>query len=180
MPGQPEPPPLALARAVAGELAGLAWAIGGSLLAWRHGVEVSPADLDIVVAEADFDAVSARLRRHMRVLPVGADPRYVTRRFARWEDPVGRRLDVMAGLGVRRGDHGDFVEFRPDATQWFGGLPWMPAEDWVRIYRLLGRPDAAARLQRCVSTFAWTVDPSAGGTDQPRGSKPGNARRNAS
>ena len=180
MGARPEPPPLALARALGGDLAGLAWAIGGSLLAWRHGVDVAPSDLDILVAEADFDAVSARLRPRLQPRPVAVDPQYATRRFARWEDPIGRRLDLMAGLGIRRGCRCRFVEFRPETIAWTDGLPWMRAEDWVQIYRLLGRADAASRLHRRLRNPIRTACARATGGDQPRGSKPGKASRNAS
>ncbi len=142
-----DPPPLRLAWALAPVLRGVHWGIGGSLLAWRCGLPVRPHDLDILTRVADFDAVSHRLAARLREVSVAPDPRYATRRFARFRHPGGALVDVMAGLGVHSGGRVVRWRFDPATLIRRDGLPWMRPADWVRIYDLLGRPQASARLQ---------------------------------
>lgn len=138
--------PLRLAEALVPHLSGLRWAIGGSLLAWRWGLEVWPRDLDILLTAADFGPALEQLRARLHVLRIAPDPFYATRHFARLVDADGTQVDVMADLSVRRAGCVVSFPFDPDSIIWRDGLPWMRPADWVRIYEMLGRAEQSGKL----------------------------------
>ena len=179
------PAPLRLAEALAPHLSGLRWAIGGSLLAWRWGLDVQPRDLDILLAAADFGPALDRLRVRLHEQRIAPDPFYATRHFARLIDADGTQVDVMADLGVRRAGCVASFAFDPDSIVWRDDLPWMRPADWVRIYELLGRTQQSGKLAEHLRRIQRAVvqprpvqrDPVA---RQLRGSKSSKARRNDS
>lgn len=145
-PARLEPEPLRLARLVAPLLAGCRWAIGGSLLLYRLGLEVAPGDLDLVLVREDFEQARTSLLTAMRPLETPLHPVYTSACFARFTNTCGSSLDLMADIGVTHDGHRVGWAFDPACIELHDGLPWMLAEDWVTLYRLFERPAKAAQL----------------------------------
>ncbi|MGL4574686.1 MAG: hypothetical protein ACRCV9_07850, partial [Burkholderiaceae bacterium] len=76
------PAPLALAHHIAPTLNGLQWAIGGSVLLHRLGLEAAPRDLDIVTTDQDFAPLCAQLAQQLQRIERTPHPRYVSQHFA--------------------------------------------------------------------------------------------------
>jgi len=148
------PASVALAHTLAASLAGLDWAIGGSSLLWRLGIEPAPEDLDLVTTPAHFDPLCAALTR---TLGRGARPphdRFASTHFMRFGAASGAGVDVMAGIRVRRGEGAPPWHFDPGRTQQVDGLPWMAPGDWLELYTLFERPTRVAQLQAYLSPGA--------------------------
>jgi hypothetical protein len=148
------PAPLQLARALAAPLAGLDWAIGGSTLLHRLGLEPAPADLDIVTTPEHFAQVRACLEARLGTAHRPAHPRWRTVHFARFDARVelsGAPVDVMAGIAVQRGESLERFVFDARRIDRVDGLPWMRAADWLVLYRLF---DRAARVQQLEAWLA--------------------------
>jgi hypothetical protein len=152
------PGPVVLAMALAPRLGGLDWAIGGSSLLWRLGIEPAPKDLDLVTTPAHFDPLCAALTRQLGPGERPPHDRYASAHFLRFGTTAGAGVDVMAGIRVRRGNELLPWHFDPRRTQAIDGLPWMPPSDWLTLYALFDRPAQVARLQAYLSTLA-TPDP---------------------
>lgn len=140
------PAPLHLALSVAPLLAGYRWAIGGSLLLYRLGLEAAPKDLDLVVVSDDFDQARDRLATLLTPVATPWHPTYASARFVRFSSAQGTGLDLMADIGVLREGRRISWSFDPARIERQLGLPWMHAEDWVTLYQLFGHPAKAARL----------------------------------
>lgn len=125
---------------------GVTWAIGGSTLLARLGLEVSPRDLDLVVTEADFDTLYQRLAGVAQDQKLAPHPQFCTRRFARFACADGLEIDLMAGLGLRLEGGAFHWPFDAAARDVHDGLPWCYAEDWALLYRLMGRDTRRAQL----------------------------------
>ncbi|UTH72821.1 hypothetical protein [Chromobacterium sp. IIBBL 290-4] len=148
------PAPLLLARQLAPLLEGLEWAIGGSSLLWRLGLEPAPRDLDIVVSLECAGAAETILDGCLQRLPRPAHADYASEVFVRYRASSGVELDLMAGIAARR--EGALVrwEFDPAKSCRQDALPFMPAEDWLDLYRLFDRPRRVEQLTRYLATRA--------------------------
>jgi len=151
---RPLPPPVALAQALAPSLDGLDWAIGGSSLLWRLGIEPAPTDLDLVTTPAHFEALCAALARRFGPGVRPPHARYDSAHFQRFGSAAGAAVDVMAGVAVRRGSVRLPWHFEPQRSQHLDGLPWMAARDWLTLYALFERPARVAQLQAYLSSGA--------------------------
>ena len=139
------PPPVVVARELAPVLAGLQWAIGGSVLLWKLGLEVAPRDLDIMTSSDRFDDVAARITQQLGPGRPVAHPVYRSRQYRRFTSAISS-VDLFAEVRIARS--GSLVEwyFDPTSIHLDAGLPWMRASDWIDLYDLFGRPDRVAAL----------------------------------
>jgi hypothetical protein len=122
--------------------------IGGSCLLWHLGLDVQPADIDIVCAEPHFSAIADVLRAQGYQLQfVPPHPGYATAYFAHFTRPDSHSVDLMAGIAVRQ--QGKVAEwtFNPQRCHWQQGICWMPAADWLQLYQLFDRPQRVAQLR---------------------------------
>lgn len=145
--------PLDVARAVAPRLEGVPWAIGGSVLLRRLGLDVRPHDLDLVTTVAAFDAVAARLRERYGA---GTRPPHDTARsvgFVRFPRGAGPGIDLMAGVRTDVAAE-EAWDLDPAGIEQVDGLPWSSAADWLALYTRLGRGDRAAALRRHLDDHA--------------------------
>ncbi len=156
MTAPPVPAPVVLARDLAPQFGGLDWAIGGSSLMWRLGIEPAPTDLDLVTTPAHFDSLCAALAQRLGPGERPPHERYASAHFLRFDTAAGTAVDVMAGIRVRRGNELLPWHFDPGRTQHIDGLPWMPPSDWLTLYAWFDRPARVARLQAVLSTFPTT------------------------
>jgi len=155
-----QPAPLVLALTLAPELIGLHWAIGGSALLYRLGIEETPDDLDIVTIPKHFDSLSERLSRHVGV---GFRPEHATYRsehFKRFTSSSGVTIDAMAGIKVFLGGRNIYWDFDPHRVDHRDGLPWMLAEDWIDLYALFQRPTRVAQLNEFLAASKLHEQPS--------------------
>ncbi|MFM2398286.1 MAG: hypothetical protein RL341_443 [Pseudomonadota bacterium] len=150
----PIPAPLALARQIAPALHGLSWAIGGSVLLHRLGLEAAPRDLDIVTTDQDFAPLCAQLAQHLQRIERTPHPRYISQHFARFVSPQNVSVDVMASIAVRGAQGEHTWAFDPATIEQQGGLPWMRAADWLVLYRLFDRPVRVAQLAQYLGSVA--------------------------
>jgi len=139
--------PLTLAQRLAPLLRDLDWAIGGSTLLHRLGIEPAPRDLDLVASIAHFPRVAAALGRELSPVAVDRHPHYVSGGFARFVGADGVTVEVMADIAVHRGHELVRWHFEPSRVEWIDGLPWMHAADWLELYRLFDRPARVAQLE---------------------------------
>lgn len=139
--------PLELAQRLAPLLRDLDWAIGGSTLLHRLGIETEPRDLDLVTSIDHFAGVTAVLGRELSPVAVDRHPHYVSRGFSRFVSTDGVTVEVMADIAVR-GETGIVRwHFDPARVEWVDGLPWMQPVDWLHLYRLFDRPARVAQLE---------------------------------
>jgi hypothetical protein len=153
MRAQAMPAPVRLAHELAPSLAGLDWAIGGSSLLWRLGIEPAPNDLDLVTTPAHFEPLCAALARRLGPGEHPPHEHYLSAHFLRFGTAATAVVDVMAGIRVRRGTELPVWQFEPRRTQHIDGLPWMPPSDWLTLYALFERPARVAQLQAYLSTL---------------------------
>jgi hypothetical protein len=141
------PAPLELARSIAGPLAGLDWAIGGSTLLFRLGIEPAPRDLDVVTTVQHFDEAERRLAQRLGAGSKPGHPLYRSSHFTRFTSDRGTRMDLMAGIAVLVDGDLQTWQFDPARIEHHDGLPWMNARDWVVLYSLFDRPERVAQLR---------------------------------
>jgi len=141
-------PPLSAVVAVLDALQarGAVAAVGGSGLLAALGLIGRVRDWD-VTTDATTQAVQAALSATGLPVVVASAGQggYATRaRFA--VRGVGHDVDVLVGFALR--DHGHVVALPTRVTRIWRGLPIADPEVWLQAYRLLGRQDRAALLQR--------------------------------
>ena len=142
-----EPASLALARSLVRPLTGVIWAIGGSTLLHRLGLENAPRDLDIVTTVDSYPQVERTLTA---LLGNGVRPEHdicQSQHFARFAPQQGAAVDLMAGIQARVNGQLVAWEFRRDHIAQHDGLPWMSASDWLELYSLFDRPQRVRQLQ---------------------------------
>jgi hypothetical protein len=138
-----------LARAIAPQLAGLPWAIGGSVLMWKLGLEPAPHDLDIMTDSEHFPLVSAQISQVCGSGKTVSHPRYCSDFFRRFDDERAS-VDLMADVRVQS-PHGLLCwDFDPRSIAIDDGLPWMRAEDWLVLYQLFDRPHRVETLRKFI------------------------------
>ncbi len=141
-------PPLSAVVAVLDALQarGAVAAVGGSGLLAALGLIGRVRDWD-VTTDAPTQTVQAALSATGLPVVVASAGQggYATRaRFA--VRGVGHDVDVLVGFALR--DHGHVVPLPTRVTRIWRGLPIADPEVWLQAYRLLGRQDRAALLQR--------------------------------
>jgi hypothetical protein len=146
------PAPLSLAHEIAPLLVGLRWAIGGSVLLHRLGLEAAPRDLDVVTTPGDFEAVRTRLGSRLQQLNIAPHPRYASRQFARLASSTGIQIDLMADIAVHTQAGVQTWAFDAATIEQHDGLPWMRAADWLQLYNLFDRPQRVAQLAQYLRT----------------------------
>jgi hypothetical protein len=134
------PPPLALAYSLAEKLEGLDWAIGGSTLLHRLGLEASPHDLDIVTTVDCFHELDERLFAFLGPGTRPAHASYHSRYFNQYPARDGAVAEVMAGIQVIHKGCLVAWSFSVERIEYHDGLPWMQAPDWLDLYTLFDRP----------------------------------------
>ena len=130
---------------------GALWAVGGSALLERHGLAQGPNDLDLVAAEADFEALRRALSALGSERPRPPKPPFISRAMTGFEIE-GEELDLIAGYGTRCEEGDYFLPFDresiAEAVEIEGRLiPFMALEDWLVLYGLM---PAAKRQLKCV------------------------------
>jgi hypothetical protein len=136
-----------LAQQLVPNLEGLCWAIGGSSLLYRLGLEATPADLDIVTTDEHFATVRERLSATMNEHHRTRHPSYASKHFALFRSATGVAVDVMAGIAVRTPSGLVHWPFSGSTIETGDGLPWMRAEEWLSLYELFNRPNRVEQLK---------------------------------
>ncbi|WP_158755833.1 hypothetical protein [Dyella sp. S184] len=143
-----------LAHQIAPHLDGLCWAIGGSSLLCRLGLEAAPADLDIVTTNEHFAAVRERLSGTMDEQHRPRHANYVSRHFALFRSATGVAVDVMAGIAVRTPSGIVQWPYSGSTIETSDDLPWMRAEEWLALYAIFNRPQRVEQLKVYLSARA--------------------------
>ncbi len=133
---------------LAPRLRALPWAVGGSVLLRRLGLDVRPNDLDLVTTVERFDEVAAVLADALGPGDRPAHDTHRSHRFLRFSLGQGPCVDLMAGVRAHEGSSVDEWHHDPATVTHLGGVPWSSAEDWVTLYSLLGRTERAEALRR--------------------------------
>lgn len=144
------PSPVALAQEIAPRLAGLPWAIGGSVLMWKLGLEPAPRDLDVMTDAKHFPRVSALITEVCGLGREVSHPRYRSGFFRRFDGRTAS-VDLMADVSVQTVNGLLSWKFDPAGIVIDGGLPWMRAQDWLVLYELFDRPERVKVLRQFIS-----------------------------
>lgn len=140
------PTPLAFITALAPQLAGHTWAIGGSTLLQHLDLVDEPRDLDLITTATDFAALKTILLGMAQDITPPPHPQYATRHFARVQTTDGLQIDLMAEMAIKL-DKGAFRwPFDASAIWQANGLNWCMPEDWALLYRLMQRPEQIETL----------------------------------
>lgn len=145
-------PPFILLQQLLPILRPFRFGVGGSLLLTELGLLQHARDLDLVCVAEDFAALSQALRDSVEPLlqqvAVQPHPLYQSQFFARFVDPAGTEIDVMANISVQKANK--IQEWRFDAAQiqLRHTIPWMSAAQWLELYQLFQRPERVALLQK--------------------------------
>ena len=142
-----DPLPLSLAQELAPLLTDLHWGIGGSLLLWKLGLEARPNDLDIMTSAEDFDSIRERISQKLGEGVRTPHPSFRSSYFARFESRGPASVDLFADVRVARSDKLESWNFNPQHVEYWQGLPWMLAKEWLELYRLFDRPERVRALQ---------------------------------
>ena len=124
------------------------WWVFGSAAAALLGLDLEPADVDVIASPGDARLLAGRLGAEVRVT---GHPRFQSDYFAvAGSTPLP--VEVMSGFRIRVGEV--WTPVRPQTrvlVPWGeGALPVPAAAEQARICRLLGRPkdlERAARLE---------------------------------
>lgn len=138
---------LELARDTARTLDGLVWAIGGSVLLGRIGLEPRPNDLDIVTSNEDYAEAFERLTMRFGRPMEGAGDSRLSEEFARFTDSQGNNIDLVAFIGRPDFESPIFFALTRDKIEFVDSLPWMRPEDWLLIYSIFERPHRVTQLK---------------------------------
>lgn len=126
--------------------------VGGSLLLTELGLLQHARDLDLVCAAEDFVSIIKALQSSgnpiLRQLTVPPHPLYQSEFFARFVDPSGTEIDVMANIRVQQTEGMLYWPFDETQLQVRRFIPWMSASQWLELYQLFQRPQRAALLRQ--------------------------------
>lgn len=146
-------PPLALAYSLAEKLAGLDWAIGGSTLLHRLGLEASPNDLDIVTTEDCFHELDERLAALLGPGVRPAHSSYHSKYFSQYPARNGAMVEVMAGIQAVNKGRLNSWSFSVERIEHHDGLPWMQVSDWLDLYVLFERPARVRQIEAYLASI---------------------------
>lgn len=135
----------------------ICWALGGSSLLYFSGLDVSPRDLDILVAVGDMDRADEMMKSLGAVGlkdPHEGDGKYLTQRFLTY-DWHGLEIDLMANPGVNgaKGTYRLPFDQRSDrkALQHEGETLYLSSlKDWAEYYDYLERPQRVEMIQALI------------------------------
>ena len=148
-------PPLEPVRQLQAALgrAGIESVVGGSGLLASLGLVDVVHDWDLVI-DADPEAVQ-RVLGDMG-LPHSRKPRegIFHSSAALLVDAQDHSIDVLIGFALESGDGIVHIPASPGAV--WQGLQMARVQEWILAYRLLGRPERAQLLQRCLESCAWS------------------------
>jgi hypothetical protein len=136
-----------LAHQVNALLDGLVWAIGGSVLLYRLGIESEPNDLDIVTTKRDFKSVCRRLEARYGPSVRPPDTFELSSHFARFDRHPLCSIDLMAGIARQTNATPKSFTLDRRKIEVIDNLPWMTAGDWIEIYSIFDRPQRLRQLQ---------------------------------
>lgn len=126
--------------------------VGGSLLLTELGLLQHARDLDLVCTEEDFKPIIQTLCSSvnpiLRQVPVPPHPLYQSEYFARFVDPNGTEIDVMANIRVQQADTILSWQFDETQLQVRHSIPWMSAQQWLELYQLFQRLQRVALLRQ--------------------------------
>lgn len=121
----------------------ITWAIGASLLLYIKGISSEFNDIDIMVAESDFQALKIILLSLGELQPKNPNIQYKTKQFLEFKvDDVD--IDVMAGFViVNKGRNFYFPLDKDDIIDYteINGvkIPLQSVKEWRNYYELMGR-----------------------------------------
>ena len=138
---------LLLAQQVNSLLDGLVWAIGGSVLLYRLGIEPEPNDLDIVTTKRDFRFVCRRLEARYGACVRPSDTFELSSHFARFDRHPLCNIDLMAGIERQGSATTKSFTLNRRKIEVVDNLPWMTAGDWMEIYSIFDRPRRLHQLE---------------------------------
>jgi hypothetical protein len=145
-------PPFILLQQLLPILRPFRFGVGGSLLLTELGLLQHARDLDLVCVAEDFAALSQALRDSIEPLlqqvAVQPHPLYQSQFFARFVDPAGTEIDVMANIRVQKANKIQECRFDAAQIQLRHTIPWMSAAQWLELYQLFQRPERVALLQK--------------------------------
>jgi hypothetical protein len=126
--------------------------VGGSLLLAELGLLQQVRDLDLVCVAEDFERLTQALRDSrepvLQQVTVPPHPLYQSEFFARFVDPAGTEIDVMANIRVKQPDKMQEWRFDESQLQLRHTIPWMSATQWIELYQLFQRPERVAMLRQ--------------------------------
>ena len=126
--------------------------VGGSLLLTELGLLQHARDLDLVCAAEDFVSIIKALQSSgnpiLRQLTVPPHPLYQSEFFARFVDPAGTEIDVMANIRVHQTEGMLCWRFDETQLQVRRFIPWMSAAQWLELYQLFQRPQRVDLLRQ--------------------------------
>lgn len=126
--------------------------VGGSLLLTELGLLQHARDLDLVCTAEDFAPISKALRSSgnpiLRQLTVPPHPLYQSEFFARFVDPSGTEIDLMANIRVQHAHSILSWSFDETQLQVRHAIRWMSASQWLELYQLFQRPQRVALLRQ--------------------------------
>lgn len=131
------------------------WVVGSGALAVR-GMGVAPRDLDIGVAETDFDSVVERLDDYL-VEPPSHSESWVARWFCRAF--IGMRVEWVAGVqswvdSPEPADFGPVAEGRRETVIWRGHPVHVPPLDLqLAVSRRRGLVDRAKLIEKAMAAI---------------------------
>lgn len=126
--------------------------VGGSLLLAEFGLLQTARDLDLVCVAEDFAGLVQALRNSrcpvLEQVSVPPHPLYQSEFFARFIDPAGTEIDVMANIRVQQADTILSWQFDETQLQVRHSIPWMSAQQWLELYQLFQRLQRVALLRQ--------------------------------
>ncbi|MFN6970212.1 MAG: hypothetical protein ACK4NN_05060 [Rheinheimera sp.] len=126
--------------------------VGGSLLLAELGLLQTARDLDLVCVAEDFAGLVQALRDSrcpvLEQVSVPPHPLYQSEFFARFIDPAGTEIDVMANIRVQQADKMQEWRFDDAQLQLRHTIPWMSAAQWIDLYQLFERPERVKLLRQ--------------------------------
>ena len=126
--------------------------VGGSLLLAELGLLQTARDLDLVCVAEDFTGLTEALRESrypaLQQVSVPPHPLYQSEFFARFVDPDGTEIDVMANIRVQQPDKMQEWRFDEAQLQLRHTIPWMSATQWIELYQLFERPERVVMLRQ--------------------------------
>jgi hypothetical protein len=134
----------------------LNWAIGGSLLMWKLGIESAPRDLDVMTTTSDFVEVCARVSSIYGPAHDAPHPTYRSKCFARFHPDGPVPIDVFADVAVETASGLARWAFDPGRIDLEGHLHWMRAVDWLQLYELFDRPNRVQSLKKYLASSGAT------------------------
>lgn len=148
-----------LMLAIAGRFskAGITWAIGGSWVLKRHGIDTARNDIDIITTTADFDKADAILssmgtRRAHEPHAVFKSLKYAKFGINGYEVDLIACFQIVHDQGVYTYDFSKRSISLIDSFS-RGTINYTSLEDWYILYLLMGRPRDKLKFETLEAHF---------------------------